>query len=1155
MQHNLLFRYAPMKARPHRPVDMMSRRFRAWPVFMVTIALVILQLAAHGQGPGTPFLRRPDIHGDQIVFTSEGDLWLGSVQNGTAQRITSHPGVETNAHFSPDGKSLAFTAQYDGGADVYVMPLGGGEPRRLTYDPSGARVIGWTPDGKNVLYRSRRNSGEGKNRLWRVPVAGGMPSLLPIPQVEHAAIHTNGHMFAYVPVSAEWQHWFRYRGGEADDIWLADTEAKTFKRLTTDPAVDTTPVWVGDTIYFVSERDGMANLYRLDPKTGKTAEVTHYTDYGILYPSSDGKRVVYQHGNGLALYDPTANKTQELKLALNSDRIHARMRRVPMQPAINSVAVGPTGKRILVEARGQLMSVPVENGDSRPVANSPGSRTQYPAWSRDGKQAAFVSDRSGEEQIWIAPAVGTGQPRQLTHDHQGPLGPLLWSPDGKYIATSDREMRIFLADAMTGEMILVDQADRGFTYDTILSDYSFSPDGKWLAFSRIEPNWNNAVYLYDIAARKKTAISTSEMNSYSPVFDPTGKYLVLLSDRQFDPIGSGPSRYFAFTKTTKVTLIPLAADTPSPFLLNDDEEGVPDSASAAKPVSPAATPSAPAAPGATKAPAGAAPVTDAQRLTPTKVDLNGIASRLVDIPLPVDRYARVAALDGRLLLLINADVDGQGNPAMPNQLIAFDLKKKTSTVLVNRLTDFQVSADGKKLLLQSGKSYAVVDAATGPVTPGTGAVNLAGITLTVDPETEWKQIFNESWRIARDFFYDPNLHGVDWQAVRTKYAALLPDVADRSDLNGILGDMIAELNTGHAYVGGGDMGEGTVRSQPMGYLGADLEPVRADPATKGSVDAFRITKILPGDEFDLEARSPLLTPGVNVRVGDYLLAVAGQPVQANQDVQALLIGTPGQVLTITVNSKPTLEGAREIRIKPMESEGKARYYDWVDSRREYVRTHGGANLGYVHIPNMGGGGLTEFTKHYYPNLAKDGMIYDVRNNGGGNISSELLLQMASKPFAYFKPRYGASWTRQDWGFSGYSVALCNENSGSNAEEFCDAFQRLKLGPVIGVRTWGGEVGSGGGYPLIDGGAIFIPNYGEWAPDGKWLIEGTGAQPDIPVENDPASLLAGRDPQLDRAIAVLKEEIARHPIVRPTPPAFPNKAYRPGHAVSRVTSQR
>ena len=433
---------------------------------------------ANAQNSASPFLRMADIHGDHVVFTSEGDLWLGSVQAGTAQRITSHPGIEARAHFSPDGAMLAFTAQYDGGVDVYVMPLAGGEPKRLTYDPSGAQVVGWTPDGKFILYRSRRNSGERRNRLWRVPVGGGMPSMLPIPQVEHAALNADGHTYAYVPVSVEWQHWFRYQGGQADQIWLADTDAKTFKKLTTDAGVNTTPVWAGDTLYFVSERDGLANLYRLDPKTGKSAPATHYSDYAISYPASDGKRIVFQHGNGLALFDPAAGRTQELHFALNSDRIHARMRRVPLQPALDTAAIGPTGKRVLVEARGQIWSLPVESGDARPVALLPGSRSQYPAWSHDGRQMAFVSDRSGEEQIWIAPTTGTSPARQLTRSHQGPLGALLWSPDGKTIATSDREARILLADTASGEITLVDQADRSGAYDSFVDPVAFSPGRK-----------------------------------------------------------------------------------------------------------------------------------------------------------------------------------------------------------------------------------------------------------------------------------------------------------------------------------------------------------------------------------------------------------------------------------------------------------------------------------------------------------------------------------------------------------------------------------------------------------------------------------------------------------------------------------------------------
>ncbi len=508
------------------------------------------------------------------------------------------------------------------------------------------------------------------------------------------------------------------------------------------------------------------------------------------------------------------------------------------------------------------------------------------------------------------------------------------------------------------------------------------------------------------------------------------------------------------------------------------------------------------------------------------------------MPVPADRYQRVDATDGRLLLLVQDQTGEQPPYTAVHQLRAFDVKKKEVQVLVNRLTDYELSHDRKKLLLRNGRSgLSVVDAATGPVAGGTGAVDLAPVVLNVEPEAEWRQIFHETWRIARDFFYDPGMHGVDWPAVRQRYAARLPLAGDRTDLNGILGEMLGELNVGHAYVGGGTTSG--VTSVSMGYLGADYEPV--------GQGAFRVTKLYPGDGFDLEARSPLLAPGVNVKVGDYLLALNGQPARTDQDLQALLVGSANQVVTLTVNGKPTTEGAREVRVKPLASDDQARYYDWVAGRRDYVQRHGGENLGYVHIPNMSEGGLREFAKQYYGQLDRDGLVYDVRNNGGGYIADMLLLQMASRPYSYFKPRYGASWTFTDWAFAGHSAALINQTAFSDAEVFADSFQRLKLGPVIGVPSGGGAVGSGSGYALIDGGQVFIPNYAFWAPDrgthnmGRWLVEGSGAQPDIVVENDPAAVMAGRDPQLDRAITYLKEKLQQQPVLRPVPPPFPNKA--------------
>ena len=523
------------------------------------------------------------------------------------------------------------------------------------------------------------------------------------------------------------------------------------------------------------------------------------------------------------------------------------------------------------------------------------------------------------------------------------------------------------------------------------------------------------------------------------------------------------------------------------------------------------------------------------------MDVAGIADRVVDVPAPADHYLKVEPVEGRLLLETLEDVNDTGPFSTSRQLRALDIKKKDVSVVVKKISDFQLSGDRKKVLVQVEKSFTLMDAGADALpAEGKGKVETSAWALTVDPESEWRQMFLETWRLARDFFYDPDMHGADWNAVKSRYEAMLPAVADRSDLTFVLGEMVAELNCGHAYVGAGDAPQTTLL--PMGYLGADFT------AVAGATPAYRVEKLYAGDGFDFDARSPLMTPGVDVKVGDYILSVSGRPARADQDIQALLAGAADQTIRLSVNGKPSTEGARDVWVKAMSSERSARYYDWVAGRTEYVRTRGGENLGYLHIPTMGGPGLQEFGKHYYPNLAKDGMVVDVRYNGGGYIDAMLLLQLGSKPYSYFKPRHGESWTRQDWGYGGHAVALCNQNSGSDAEEFCDAFQRLKLGPVVGVPSWGGEVGSGDGYALADGGAIFIPNYGEWVPEGKWVIEGTGVQPDLVVEDDPAAIMAGRDPQLDRAIDYLKEKLRSEPIARPNPPAFPVK-----NAASRRSS--
>ncbi|MDE2126671.1 MAG: PD40 domain-containing protein [Armatimonadetes bacterium] len=1054
------------------------------------------------------FLRKPDIHGDAVVFTAEGDLWLGSISRHTARRVTSAPGLESDAKFSPDGMTIAFTAQYDGPQSVYTMPTAGGVPKRLTWFPGPCTVLGWTPDGKSVIFHARRRFlPMPEDTLYRVPAAGGPAVRFPLPRGHFGALNADGTLLAYVPISAEWQHWFRYQGGQADKIWLCNLQSHAFTQLTNDLSIDTEPIWVGNTIYFVSERSGSANLFRMSSDGRHQKQVTFYKDYPVRYPSTDGKHIIYEHGDGLAVFNPATGNAYDLTMHIGDDRIHARPFTVPVAGAIDSVAPGPTGKRVVIEARGQLLSAPAKSGDIRLLAPLPGSRSQFPVWSPDGKLVAFDSDRSGEEEIWVTNADGTGSPKQLTTSHKGPLSQIVWSPDSKWLAAGDREMRIMLVNVSSGATTVVDQADRSGSYDTTDTSYRFSPDSKWLTFNRFEANWNQGVYLYNIASGQKVRVTDPVMNCYGPRFSPDGKYLLFLADRQFDTMFSGASHFFDFDKTTRISMLPLAADTASPFLPKDDEEPVGKPASDAKP--------------AAVKPKTTEPVV-------VKVDLTGIQNRIIDVPIGADHYGKVVMNGSRLLMMVGAD-DGQ-----PNRLVAYDIKKKTTTTLTTGLDDFTVTADGKKLLVQRGRSWQFVAADTGAFTAGAGAISVAGALLHVDPVAEWKQILNESWRIIRDLFYDPNLYGIDWNAVHRKYLAELPAVADRSDLTEILADMLAELNTGHCFVFGGSDGGQSPPNEQDGWLAADMSPVPGHAA-------WKIDRILTPDEFDPGNASPLLQPGLNVHNGDYIVAVNGVAVSPDQDIQALLAGTAGQVTAITVNTAPGSSGARVIRIRPLGSEFGARYDDWEMHQRAYVNKLSGGKIGYLHIRDMENQGITDFARRYYGYLNRDGIIYDVRYNGGGFVSSMLLLQMANKPYSYFKPRYGVSWTRQDWGFPGYSVAMCNENSASNAEEFSDAFQRLKVGPVVGERTWGGEVGSGGGWHLIDGGVINVPNYGEWTPDGHWDIEGHGVIPDYQIAEDPAKMMAGDDPQLDKAVGIIMAEIRAHPVPRPHHPPFPLKA--------------
>jgi tricorn protease len=1049
-------------------------------------------------------VRTPDIHGDRIVFSAEGDLWLGTLSGGVAWRLTTHEGTETNPRFSPDGKQIAFTGSYDGGQDVYVMPVEGGAPRRLTFDPTGAEVAGWTPDGAKILFRSRRFVPMVGPRLYLVAATGGVPEVLPMEKAAQGSFSSDGTKLAFCRLAMENHHWKRYRGGEANHIWIADLDKKTFRRTNDDTINEQYPVWLGSQIFYVSEKDGTANLWKYDTKTSKASRITSHETYDVKAPSSDGKKIIYQWGNGLWIYDPQTGKDQEVKLSLASDRIHARPHTV--QGAVASLDLGPTGKRLVVEGRGQIFTLPAEKGDVRVIASAVGTRAKSPVWSPDGKSIAFISDRNGEENLWLAPASGTGEARQLTSESKLHLNGPEWSPDSKLIAFGDSSLALWLINAETKQKTLVARSEHGQ-----IGGYSFSPDGKWMAYSRNEGIFVESLYLYNIANSKATRLTFPPTRDHHPVFDPSGKYLYFLSERSVTPQWDGFDFQMDFDKTTKVYLLSLAADTASPLPVESDEEPGADGkpADAAKPtdakpadaVKPAdAKPSDPAKPAA------------APKLPDMKVDMEGISSRIMEIPIPAAKYRQLGAVTGKILYLVS----GEAGPAT---LKAFDFTTKKEVDLAAGVMAYSLSNDRKKIVVQGVGGPQVADAGV-PIPPTSPKVDLTAWRVEVKPELEWKQIFMEAWRNHRDSFYDPNLHGMDWNAVRAKYEALLPAVGARSELNEIIGDMQGEMNVSHEFNGGGYTRRQQLPSPGIGALGAELT---YDSNSK----AYKFARIFTGDGFDFTARSPLLAPGLKVKEGDYLLAINGQTLKADEEPSAELLEQSGKLVTLLVNDKPVTEGARTIRIKAMLSEARTRYYDWVSRCRDYVTKNGGSNIGYLHLPDMSMDGITEFTKQFYANLDKDGLVIDVRYNGGGIVSGQILERLRRVIFEYDQARYGAPEPYHRTAYIGRTVVLCNEHSGSDAEYFCTGYRYMKLGPTVGTRTWGGFMAVGG-IGAIDGGFISTPVQGSFTPEGKWLPDGYGFNPDYVVDEDPNAFVAGKDPQLDKALELLKAEIKSNP---------------------------
>ena len=1125
---------------------------------VVSFVLVGACLAAAQEMQEGRLLRFPDICKDKIAFMYGGDLWVASSAGGTARRITTHPGRELFPKFSPDGKWLAFTGQYDGNFNVYVMPSDGGQPKQLTFFQGSAQplsdrmgilneVVGWTPDGKSVVFLSRRDASNGwTKRPYTVSVEGGMAQPMPMDEGGLLSFSADGSKVAYNRIFRNFRQWKRYTGGLAQDITIYDIKNNAVDAVIphTD-YTDTFPMWHGNTIYFTSDRgpEHRLNLYSYDQTSKQVEQLTKFDEFDVMWPSLGPDAIIFENGGFLYTFDLATRQPKKLTVYVNGERDQTMKHWESASKQITDFDISPDGKRAVFAARGEVFTVPAKDGSIRNLTNSPGVREQKVAWSPNGQWIAYISDRTGEDEIYITPQDGQGPEQQITSGHKGFMFQPQWSPDNSKIAWADKDLKLWYIDIKDKKPV---EVDRGKFNE--IQNYSWSPDSKWLAYDKNLDTGFSVVYLYSLADSKITPVTSPLKNSFGEVFDPEKRYLYFLSDRDYNEVLGNFDFEFANPKTTRVYLVTLTADEPSPFPALSDEVKVKSEEPAASEPTPDQEKNkknAKQTPGKKedekKPDEKTAETATKEPPKVFKIDLDGIQDRIVALAVPP---AVIRAFDASkdAIYYATAPIQGLSGPiAGENPAIhAYDLKEHKDKVLLEGADHFALSHDGSKLLYRAdGEGAGIIDAKPpdSPHKVGDGALKLDGMRAEVDPPAEWKEMFNEVWRQERDYFFEPSMNGVDWQKVKDKYAQLLPYAADRYSLTYIMAEMIGELSNSHTYVGGGDFPE--IHAVNVGLLGADYE---VDTAS----GMYRLRKIFSGENWDARARSPLTEPGVNVKEGDYLVAINGRALRAPQTPDELLTNTANEVVTLTVNSKPTADGARKVVVKPIGDEFNLRELNMIETNRKKVDAASGGRIGYVYIPDMGAPGLNEFVKQYFPQIRKEGIIIDVRYNGGGFVDELIFERLRRVLAAMGSARNFESGTTPNNVFYGYMACVTNHYAASDGDFFSYFFKYYKLGPLIGERTCGGVRGIRGQMPLMDGGYITRPEFAMYGLDSKWVIENRGVEPDVVVDNPPDLVVKGQDPQLQKAIDMLMEQIKANPKKLPArPPDLPTYPDGPG----------
>jgi tricorn protease len=1061
-------------------------------------------------------LRFPAIYDNQIIFTYAGDLYTVAADGGMARKLTNHDGYEMFPRFSPDGKTIAFTAQYDGNTEAYLMDSQGGVPGRITFTAALGRddiadrmgpnniVLGWKHDNASIIFRSRKNSFNDFNgSLFTVNIDGSLPDELPVPRGGFCSFSPDDQKMAYNRVFREFRTWKRYRGGMADDIWIFDFNTKKIENITNNPACDIIPMWYENKIYFLSDRDDnkRMNLYVYDLTSKQTKKLTDFRDFDIKFPSMGNKAIVYENGGWIYKMDLADERSEKVKIILAEDFVSGRTVLEDVSKSITNFEISPDGKRALFGAHGDVFTVPEKYGEARNLTQTSGIHERNSKWSDDGRWISFISDRTGEDEIFIQVQDGSQPPEQVTNGSSNYKYQPLWSPDSKKIMWSDRRQSLHFVDITTKNITDVD-------LDSIfeITDYSWSPDSKWIVYSKNSDNRFQQIFLYSLVQKKLYPVTENWYNSSNGTFSADGKYLFFISSRDFNPEFSNVESTISYSDMNGIYFVSLSKDAPS--LLNPRSDEVDITGDAVKP-----------------AEAEKKKDSGTQTKSPElRIDIDGIQGRIVKLPVAASNYFHLNSVENMLYYQRRSQNEEKAN------IYLYDFDKREEKTL-GQTDGYEISADKKKMIVAQSSTYAIIDR---PVSEFkvTDKLNLSGIQMIVNKHDEWQQIYNESWRQMRDFFYSPIMNGVDWEAQKAKYGELVKYVNHRNDLTYIIGELIGELSSGHSYVGGGE--RPTLSKINTGLLGAEISK---DPGS----GYFRIDKILKGQNWNNSTRSPLTEIGVNANEGDYILAVDGVSVKKMNNIYESLVNKAGKQVMLRLNSVPAEQGGREVTVIPIANESQLYYLKWVNENIEKVNKATNGRVGYLHIPDMGIEGLNEFVKYYFPQMNKEALIVDVRGNGGGFVSEMIIERLRRMAAMTSIARNTRPAIDPNGTLNGPMVILCDEFSASDGDIVTYRFKFYKMGTVIGKRTWGGVVGIRGSLPFVDGGFLNKPEFSIYDLEGKeWIIEGVGVEPDIVVDNDPYLEFTGTDQQLNKAIEVILNDLKTKGKKIPGPPPYPVK---------------